>query len=377
MAAAWQAPLAMSLAVMFSPSARAIKLGSNNATDLASKALRTTAHEAGITCGQLSTFAENNFNNRGDTNIPWIWTYTETLANGFPVALSGWTNTRGYARGYVTNTPNTDPKAVVSGLQPGGTYAYKVYQYAEPNYAGTNTLSVNGGASVDTYSSMSTEATAEGQTTATGLGEITFSFTRVAYHLHLSGLAISSCQVPTTPSPTPTTATTSTGGAHGTGGTGGASAQGHPHLQNVHGQRFDLMKPGNHVLINIPKGERAADAMLRVEAKARRLGGCSDMYFQALNITGSWAEQQQAGGYHYSISQPAVEHPEWIAFYLVELKVVHGHTQRGIRYLNFYVKHLGRTGFAVGGLLGDDDHTDASTVPASCHKRVALVRVRP
>jgi hypothetical protein len=134
------------------------------------------------------------------------------------------------------------------------------------------------------------------------------------------------------------------------------------------------MKAGKHVLINIPKGESAEDAMLRVEADARRLGGCSDMYFQELNVTGSWAEQQQAGGYHYSVSQPAVEHPEWVAFYTVELKVVHGYTQRGFEYLNLYAKHLGRAGFAVGGLLGDDDHTEASAVPAACRKKaVALV----
>ena len=156
-------------------------------------------------------------------------------------------------------------------------------------------------------------------------------------------------------------------------GLGGVHAIGDPHLQNVHGQKFDLMKAGKHLLINIPKGESAADAMLRVEAVANRLGSCSDMYFQALNITGSWAEEQQAGGYHYSVSQPAVEHPEWIAFYTVELKVVHGHTQRGFEYLNLYVKHLGRASFAVGGLLGDDDHTDAAAVPASCRKHAVAL----
>jgi len=176
-------------------------------------------------------------------------------------------------------------------------------------------------------------------------------------NMHLTALAST---------PAPATGASSGGGA--------ASATGDPHLQNVHGQRFDLMKPGKHVLINIPKGESAADAMLRVVAEARRLGGCSDMYFQELNVTGSWAEKQQAGGYHYSVSQPAAEHPEWVAFYTVELKVVHGRTQSGFEYLNLYVKHLGRAGFAVGGLLGDDDHTDASTVPVACRKHaVALV----
>merc|ERR1719382_532484 len=75
----------------------------------------------------------------------------------------------------------------------------------------------------------------------------------------------------------------------------GASAVGDPHLQNVHGERFDLMKPGKHVLINIPRGVSAEKALFRVQADARRLGGqCADMYFQELNITGSWAEAKHA-----------------------------------------------------------------------------------
>jgi len=64
---------------------------------------------------------------------------------------------------------------------------------------------------------------------------------------------------------------------------GGAAATGDPHLQNVNGERFDLMQPGKHVLISIPRGERAEKAMLRVEAEARRLGGhCADMYWEGL-----------------------------------------------------------------------------------------------
>jgi len=154
----------------------------------------------------------------------------------------------------------------------------------------------------------------------------------------------------------------------------GASAVGDPHLQNVHGERFDLMREGRHVLINIPRGKGAEQALLRVQADARRLGGqCADMYFQELNVTGSWAEAEQAGGYHYSVSQSAVETPEWVALGKVELKVVHGRTDHGLRYLNVYVKHLAHAGFAVGGLLGEDDHEDVVTPPESCAKKVALV----
>jgi len=155
------------------------------------------------------------------------------------------------------------------------------------------------------------------------------------------------------------------------------AATGDPHLQNVHGERFDLMKPGKHVLISIPRGWSAEDALLRVQADARRLGRsgaqCADMYFQEVNVTGSWAEAKQVGGYHYIASESASNTQQWVAFGKVQLKVVHGRTDSGFQYLNVYVKHLGRAGFAVGGLLGEDDHKDAMIPPASCTHRTSLM----
>merc|ERR1719373_1462828 len=154
----------------------------------------------------------------------------------------------------------------------------------------------------------------------------------------------------------------------------GAAAVGDPHLQNVHGERFDLMKPGKHVLINIPRGVGAEKSLLRVQANARHLGGqCADMYFQEVNVTGSWAEAKKAGGYHYSVKHGDVDTPEWVAFGKVGLKVVHGRTDGGLSYLNVYVKHLGRAGFAVGGLLGEDDHEDVVTPAANCAKSMSLL----
>jgi len=133
------------------------------------------------------------------------------------------------------------------------------------------------------------------------------------------------------------------------------------------------MKPGKHVLVNIPRGEPADKAFLRVQADARQLGGCTEMYFQEVNVTGSWAESKQAGGYRHVASQGVVETPSWIAFGKVELKVVHGHTQAGTKYLNIYAKHLGQAGFAVGGLLGEDDHEDVAALPAGCVREIKLV----
>eukprot|EP00959_Pyramimonas_sp_CCMP1952_P145678 3049724-Pyramimonas_sp.AAC.1 len=137
------------------------------------------------------------------------------------------------------------------------------------------------------------------------------------------------------------------------------------------------MKAGKHVLISIPRGMGAEDALLRVQADARRLGGhCADMYFQEVNITGFWAEAKQMGGYHYRALQSPVEIPQWVAFGPVQLKVVHGRTDSGHLYLNVYAKHLGRARFAVGGLLGEDDHEDVMHSPAACAERVSLSRVQ-
>jgi len=153
--------------------------------------------------------------------------------------------------------------------------------------------------------------------------------------------------------------------------TAAPAATGDPHLQNVHGERFDLMVSGSHLLINIPRGSE--NALLRVQADARRVGQqCTDMYFQAVNVTGTWAEAHQAGGYHYSVSESEVVAPGWVALGNVDLKIVRGHTDSGVHYFNVYVKHLGRAGYAVGGLLGEDDHHEVSTPTDGCRNLMSL-----
>jgi len=154
------------------------------------------------------------------------------------------------------------------------------------------------------------------------------------------------------------------------------SATGDPHLQNVHGERFDLMMPGKHVLIQIPKGELAQNALLRVQADARRLGGqCADLYFQELNITGEWAEATQIGGLNFNARKQIHETPKWVKFGKVQIKVAHGHTDEGIQYLNCYVKHLGHAGYDVGGLLGEDDHKEAAKPSPACVHHTSLLQL--
>jgi len=168
----------------------------------------------------------------------------------------------------------------------------------------------------------------------------------------------------------------STGAGSGVVIQGSISAVGDPHLQNVHGERFDLMRPGTYALIHIPKGEPVEDTLLRVEADVRRLGGqCADLYFQELNVTGAWAEARYTGGLRFQARGVFHEQPKWAKFGKVQIKVAHGRTQQGIQYLNFYVKHLVHTGFAVGGLLGEDDHKEAAKPSPACVHHTSLLQI--
>ena len=83
-------------------------------------------------------------------------------------------------------------------------------------------------------------------------------------------------------------------------------------------------------------------------------------------------EAKLAGGLRLHALGVADESPNWTTFGKVQVKVAHGHTWQGIHYLNFYVKHLGHAGFAVGGLLGEDDHKDVMIPPASCAHHTSL-----
>ena len=113
--------------------------------------------------------------------------------------------------------------------------------------------------------------------------------------------------------------------------------------------------------------------MLRVDAEARQLGGkCADMYFQHVNITGAWVQAKGTDTLRFHAQGVQDEHPKWMQFGPVQLKVAHGRTLNGTKYLNFYVKHLGHSGFAVGGLLGEDDHSEEAMPLKNCARSVVL-----
>lgn len=139
-------------------------------------------------CTELSTLAENNFNNRGSTTLNPSSTYNYRTSCGYVVKLTGWTHTRTYAKGFLRNKPGVG-KAVVEGLMAGHVYEYKIYQFAS-HYAGRNLYLVNGVSKGRTTSSASVAATATGQVEADRNGKVTFTFVRQSHHVHLSAIAI-------------------------------------------------------------------------------------------------------------------------------------------------------------------------------------------
>jgi len=183
------------------------------------------------------------------------------------------------------------------------------------------------------------------------------------------------CKQAQAPTPSPTPSPTSAPTSSPTVGNNEASGTGDPHLKNMRGESFDLLRPGKFLLIDIPRGRPVEDALLVVEADAHRLGGnCADLYFVALNITGAWADMAQTGGLRFDAYATPDEKPKWAKYGPVDLKIAHGRTVQGIRYLNIYARHLGRAGFAVGGLLGEDDHSEAVVPTDGCLKTLALTR---
>jgi hypothetical protein len=141
----------------------------------------------------------------------------------------------------------------------------------------------------------------------------------------------------------------------------------------VHGQRFDLYQPGVHPLIRIPKQPAGRTTAFLVLARATHIGAaCSDMYFTEVNITGHWTRRHRTADLTWTAEAVEHEHPKWNKFHDISVKVVRGRTLQGTTYLNVLVRGLNKARLSVGGLLGEDDHTAASTRSDDCRKLVSL-----
>jgi len=149
-------------------------------------------------------------------------------------------------------------------------------------------------------------------------------------------------------------------------------AVGDPHMTNIFGQRFDLQMPGTHVLVRVPKDAEHDGLLLKIACEVKRMSAsCADMYIQRLNLTGAWLEEKGTPMLTFSAQSGEVK-KQWQKIGRIEVKVVRGATKEGVKYLNMFTKHLGKTGLRVGGLLGEDDHTTAATPMADCRQTMSL-----
>jgi len=154
---------------------------------------------------------------------------------------------------------------------------------------------------------------------------------------------------------------------------GGGQAVGDPHLVNMHGERFDIMRPGRYSLLHIPRKADKKAVLLAASGDVVRVGtACADMYFTAIHITGQWSHGHRNTSFIAGAAPPRTS-TGWVRYgHSVSLKVLHGKTSSGTRYLNIFVKDVHRAGYISGGLLGEDDHTQASTEDTGCQKLMAL-----
>jgi hypothetical protein len=147
-----------------------------------------------------------------------------------------------------------------------------------------------------------------------------------------------------------------------------ASGVGDPHLVNMRGEHFDIYEPGNVTLVQLPQRAEPESVLLLVEADARRVGGPCSVFFQVLTISGKWTNQSEPIRFLANPhgTPPGMPWKQWMRFGRVGLKVVH--RKKDVEYLNIYVQNLGLTGYAVGGLLGGDDHMAVATRPQHCSR---------
>jgi len=193
-----------------------------------------------------------------------------------------------------------------------------------------------------------------------------------------------------------------------------------PHLVNIRGQRFDVLQPRTHTLLQIPRGAATADTLLRIDATMRTFGtNCAELYIRTLYVTGRWADETSGGpltfhagedglgrlgssgvmlgtGNIHALTKIRSAPPrgvKWIqdgprakgiisrvgaSFGPTRAVIDWRQKQRNgvnINYLNLRVLGLGQANKSIGGLLGLDDHSFAASMPEECQATPAASSV--
>lgn len=149
---------------------------------------------------------------------------------------------------------------------------------------------------------------------------------------------------------------------------------GDPHMTSITGAKFDIVRPGNHTLLHIPRFSTQGDNLIDVRGFVKHEGStCLDMYIDSLHITGKWVVERQLGVLSFFSGKRTELSDNWLTFGVLKLKVVHGSTSGGTKYLNLFAKDLSKVHFSIGGILGLDDHSQAATREEECKRAISLL----
>jgi len=173
------------------------------------------------------------------------------------------------------------------------------------------------------------------------------------------------------------------------------SASGDPHLVNIRGQRFDIYKVGQVEFLRVPylsKNEQANfTALATIQDVAGSTSRCKESrYITSFLFGGAWFGDRHLevsmdrghmnvllGGVKMKPSpRPLLIGGMVQAHMLDETKlqvqigaakiVVFRDIQPVHFFLNVQATSLGKLGYRIGGLLGEDDNAYVSTPPAEC-----------
>jgi len=209
-------------------------------------------------------------------------------------------------------------------------------------------------------------------------------------------------------------------------------------VTNLDGVRFDLVRAGTHELLRMPRSTDAdghgREPLLRVTGSVESELACSEPYIRAIGVSGAWLREVgdmffrangtepssdavilKIGGVQFSASELAkdgryakllelkipkalsVRRPDQqidrkikrvillsltvhlpsatLAFNWVHRRVPHGSV---VNHINFAARGLprrtGKNAMDIGGILGYDDHSDASTPSEECKKQMLIMK---
>jgi len=179
-----------------------------------------------------------------------------------------------------------------------------------------------------------------------------------------------------------------------------ADATGDPHVSNIRGESFDVKRAGWYTFVQIPRALSPAQApQFRVDANVEpRHDICGELYIREVHLTGKMM-QQFIVGLNFTLRTQLLE-PSLLVngIPLVDAQLpsplvsvtkhtAEVHTGGIVSYLSMaragccypylnYRASFSKTAFKdhseIGGLLGQDGHSEVATWPEHCQKKVKL-----